>query len=239
MLSILANETFNIPSISDTPTEEWLVGVKAILSNLVGFDSGQFYDLLAANAYSQQFKNEINPLSEKQISNIKEYFKNEKEEIAKILFRRNDEIIALESYKEPHVVNETPSVSKENLMDAIISKYKGKTVVVDFWATWCGPCLDAMKIYEAIKGELKSKNVLFVYITNHTSPQNLWDEKIKGIGGEHYKLQKEEWNYLLDSFGFTGIPSYVIFNAEGAIQNKITGYPGNTEMLAMIEKIYL
>jgi len=236
MQTLLTLKALNIPAISDTPVEEWLNSVKAILSRLVGFDSGQFYDLLAAHAYAKQFNDEGNPLSEKQINNIKTYFKGKKGEIAKILLRKNDEIIKRATHKEPLVVNETPLVNKEKLMDTIISKYKGKIVIVDFWATWCGPCKTAFQQCKLIKGKLTSKNVVFLYVTTESSPRLLWEETIKGMGGEHYYLKGDEWEYLTGSFGFEGIPSYVIFDAKGKIRNKFTGYPGNTEILAMIEK---
>ena len=234
---ILSNETLNIPPIEDTPIDQWMKKVRKILSKLVGFDKGLFYDLLAANSYTQQFENELRPLSDKQIENIHQYFKGEKGEFAKILLRKNDEIIRLAAQKEPLVVNKTPEVLKEKLMDAIISKYKEKVIVVDFWATWCAPCLAAMAEYRTVKGELKGKEVVFVYLTNHSSPQKLWEEKIKGIGGEHYYLNDEEWVHLMETFQFRGIPSYVIFDTEGKVRQKFTSYPGNAKMQAMIEEL--
>ena len=47
------------------------------------------------------------------------------------------------------------------------------------------------------KGQLKDKGVVFVYITNGSSPQELWNKKINSIPGEHYYIKADEWDYLM------------------------------------------
>ncbi|MCX6239109.1 MAG: TlpA disulfide reductase family protein [Bacteroidia bacterium] len=235
--TILSNKILNIPTIKDTPINDWLKEVKTTMSDLIGSDTGLFYDMLAANAYARQFNDELKPLSDKQKENIRSYFKNEA--FTKILLKRNDAVIKLEKEKNyfKTVVNKTPEVPKEALMNAIISKYKGKVVLVDFWATWCGPCMAAMKETREVKNEMHGKDIVFVYITDVSSPVKLWEENIKIIGGEHYYLTKEEWGYAMDSFGFEGIPSYLFYDTNGVMKNKLTGYPGSEKMLKMIKEL--
>ncbi|MBE9598409.1 thioredoxin-like domain-containing protein [Pedobacter sp. MC2016-24] len=97
-------------------------------------------------------------------------------------------------------------------MDTIVSKYKGKVVFIDLWATWCSPCLDAKKEFRNTKGEFHDKNVVFVYLTNGSSPRKLWEEKIKGIGSEHYYLKSTQWEYIMDHFRLEYIPSYLLYD---------------------------
>lgn len=95
--AILKNKTLGLPVIGESDIPSWLAIVKGILADLVGFDEGPYYDILAANAYARQLNEEVKPLSAKQKENITHYWKYG--EIAKILFRKNEQVIELDKVK--------------------------------------------------------------------------------------------------------------------------------------------
>lgn len=232
---MLKHETLGLPPIGETPLRDWLAQVKSILHPLLGFDEGQFYDLLAGNAYALQFEQEIKPLSPQQVEHIKQYYKGSDMEI--VLLRRNQEIIERARLKDAVVVRPTPAVSPDTLMPAIISRYKGKTVVVDFWATWCAPCLEAIEESRSLKKELAGKDVVFIYISSPSSPKKQWEQQIRGIGGEQYYLTRGEWEHIMETHNFSAIPTYLVYDKQGKLKLQMTGYPGNEDMQKMIMDI--
>ena len=117
-------------------------------------------------------------------------------------------------------------VAPENILQTILNKYKGKAVLIDIWATWCGPCKAGHQIMKPWKQELKGKNIQFVYITSPTSPLATWQEMIKDIDGDHYYLTKEQYNYILNKYESQGIPTYAIYDAEGNQTFKTIGFSG-------------
>jgi len=233
--NILQNEVLGLPRIGDSDIPSWLKNVKGLLAEQVGFKDGQYYDILAANAYGLQLNEEVKPLTTKQQEAIKNYWG--KSEIAKILFRKNEKVIEEDSKKSPLIVHDIAHVAKEKLMDTILAKYPGKVAFVDFWATWCGPCLDAMKQFKSKKGDFQGKDVVFVYLTNGSSPKKRWEEVIKGIGSEHYYLKDDQWSYLMSEFEFEYIPSYLLYSKEGNLVNKFTAFPGNEKVKGLIEDL--
>ena len=228
---------FKIPKIKDMPIDEWLAGVNTTVQAVTGFNSGLFYDMLAANAYTLQLNDGKEPLTNKQKGNISNYFKGTKTEYSKILLRKNEELVKSIAKNNDLIVNETPAVATDKLIDTIIAKYKGSVVLVDFWATWCTPCMNAHKDMKPLKAELKDKGVVFVYLTNGSSPRPLWEGKIKDIGGEQYYLTDGEWEFVLNSFSFNSIPSYLIYDKTGQLEHKFTAFPGTDKMREMIEAL--
>ncbi|WP_299991389.1 TlpA disulfide reductase family protein [uncultured Pontibacter sp.] len=232
---ILQNEVLGLPEIGESDIPSWLASVKVILSDLVGFESGPYYDILAANAYARQLTEEVRPLTEKQKEHIAAYWKDG--EIAKILLRKNQQVAALDKFKSPAVVIDISSVSADKVIQTILAKHKNKVVFIDLWATWCGPCLKAMNEFRSTKGEFHDKDVAFVYLTDTSSPRERWEEKIKGIGSEHYYLTDAQWKYIMDHYEFEGVPSYALFNKEGVLINKFTAFPGNVKVKKMINSL--
>lgn len=122
----------------------------------------------------------------------------------------------LEAVKDVRI-EQAPDVSLDKLFDAIVAPYKGKVVFVDFWNTWCGPCQASIKANEPLKsGELKSDDLVWIYIANETSPIVKYKTDIARIQGLHYRLSDEQWAYLCEKFDIDGIPSYVVVSKDGS-----------------------
>ncbi len=118
-------------------------------------------------------------------------------------------------------VHELPSVAPEELLPAIAAQFPGKVVVMDFWATWCGPCLRGIETMKPLKKELEGKEVVFVYLTNETSGAAEWLKALPTIDGEHYRISDKIWNQI-PRVG--AIPQYFIYAPDGTLVLEQTGW---------------
>ena len=155
-------------------------------------------------------------------------FEEQLAEIHSYVYAKDEQQIAEElSGNESVFFKKYDDVTPENILQTILGNYKGKAVLIDIWATWCGPCRAGHKAMAPMKEQMKGQNVQFVYIASPSSPPTTWQEMIKDIDGDHYYLTEEQYNYILNKYESPSIPTYAIYNIKGEQTYKSIGFLGN------------
>lgn len=119
-----------------------------------------------------------------------------------------------------------PDSTKE-VLPRILEKHKGKLVYLDFWATWCAPCLGELPHYRTIFEQVDTSKVAFVFLAQG-SPENLWRQTIvrHDLEGTHLLLTRAQQAVLSNLFGIAGIPHHVLLDDQGKILYNPAAGPG-------------
>ncbi len=99
-----------------------------------------------------------------------------------------------------------------------LSQYKGKTIFINFWATWCGPCIKEMPSIERAKNILKDSNIEFILASNETVEQIQNFATKRNLNLRYVQLQN------LEELAIPALPTTYIINPAGELVFSETGY---------------
>ena len=162
------------------------------------------------------FDAELNKLSARfpqnaQLNELKKFYEEQKQEQAKAEQRRSEN--SWVGKQAPELT--MPDVNGKNVS---LKDFRGKYVLVDFWASWCRPCLEENPNVVNSFNRFKSKNFTVLGVSLDKSKDN-WMQAIKagGLTWTHISDLAYWDSKAVDIFKFDGIPFNVLVDPEGKI----------------------
>lgn len=136
----------------------------------------------------------------------------------------------------PNFSGDTPEGKKISLSDL-----KGKVVYMDVWATWCGPCKTELPFSKKIQKDFKNNDqVVFLYMSIDESIAD-WHNMLKKdkdfVGIHINQKQHQQPGAIWESYLMTGIPRYVLIDADGKIVQSNASRPSSGKVIGEIKTL--
>ena len=115
-----------------------------------------------------------------------------------------------------------------------LADLKGKLVLIDLWATWCGPCKAEEPHWEKLNEQFKGKDIAFVGISVDQD-KKAWDKYVPEKNLKGIQLHAGPGNDLSAAYKVTGIPRYMLIDKKGNIITTDSPRPSDPKLKSLIE----
>ena len=103
-----------------------------------------------------------------------------------------------------------------------LNEFRGKYVLVNFWATWCGPCKIEMPSLEALYQRFKNKNFVLLAISNDMFGASIVKPFVKA-NHLNFTILLDQRLKASNAFGVTSLPSTFMIDPKGEIIGALFG----------------
>jgi len=162
-------------------------------------------------------------------------------ELLNLLAEKKSDFERQGSYKE--IASNLKSKSKSETLDkfweTVHSKYKGKIIYIDIWATWCGPCRGEISPAIVLHDQFRDKPIAFINLCL-LSNKDEWEKLIEKshLTGDNYFFNEEESNLLRDELKFVNYPTHMIIDKKGnLIEKNAPGPSSGDEIKNMLNNL--
>lgn len=192
------------------------------------------YDLLKQQFQNKQIKDFVlaqdlvNALENTELSLIEQPYQDymasaPQAEYATLLqVTYNKHLKLSKGHKAPNFTLKNPIGKTVSLDD-----FKGKVVYLDFWASWCKPCLKEIEYANKLKEKFVNKDVVFLYVSLDENEQHwLRSIKARNIQGIHLNSKGIDSQVAL-SYDIQQVPSFFLIDKDGNLFDKQAKRPSN------------
>ena len=118
-----------------------------------------------------------------------------------------------------------------------LSDFKGQAVFLDFWASWCGPCIGAVPYLEEIKQQTRDQKVIFLNISLDSADK--WHQAVEehGLTGVHVHAPGGWQAAVAQLYQVRGIPSYYLVGPDGRMDGRVDDVDDVADVVSRIEEV--
>jgi len=126
--------------------------------------------------------------------------------------------------------------TKENLYS--LADFKGKVVVVDVWAMWCGPCLAEKPFFAKVEEEYGHReDIIFIGVSvDGLDRKSVWKGFVARNGWKNIELLSNFDESIMKYYKIEGIPRIMIFDKDGKIVSVDAPRPSSPEFKKLIDQ---
>lgn len=117
-------------------------------------------------------------------------------------------------------------------------QWKGKIIYLDFWASWCAPCLRAMPYSKDLKEKLASKEIVFVYLALNDK-EDMWRNSAQKnqIIENNFFIKNSKSSEFISNYNINAIPRYMIFDKNGMLIHEDAPGPETKEAFEILSEL--
>ena len=125
--------------------------------------------------------------------------------------------------RPPLVGGPAPEISLKDLQghEVRLSDFRGKVVLLNFWATWCKPCKEEMPAMQTSYEKLRDKGFV-VLAVNELEDTDKVAQHIRDHG-HTFEVVMDRNNTVANRYGVVGLPVSFLIDAQGIVRERITG----------------
>jgi thiol-disulfide isomerase/thioredoxin len=115
-----------------------------------------------------------------------------------------------------------------------LSEFRGKTVLLDFWATWCAPCLSSLPIYDTWQAELAPRGLVILAVSVDDEDINIRNF-VKKVA-TNLTILRDKGGRVAETFDLPTMPTAFLIGPDGRIRWRHEGFASH-RMAGLKEKI--